>query len=482
MSPYAPASDLARALAARETSSAELTEAAIARIEALDGPLNAICVKTYAHAREAAKAADERLAKSERGPLLGIPMTIKESYNFKGTPTTWGFPASRDFQPAEDALAVTRIERAGAVILGKTNVPLGLGDWQSFNDIYGVTNNPYDVTRTPGGSSGGSSAALAAGFGAFSIGSDIGGSLRVPAHFCGIFAHKPTYDLVAPRGHLPPGLAALPGTADLSVIGPMARSAEDCENLLGIMAGPDPLDAGVGYRLDLPAPRASDISGFRVLVLDRHPLSDTDAGIVEALDGLARGLEKAGAKVARRSDLLPDLESGARVFIGLLSAAMAARAPEAEYARFTDAAALVAPDDLSLSAEQMRGALLSHRAWSQLDARRKGVRAQWRALFREFDAVITPVTPTPAYPHDHEPLQIKRRLRVNGAPQEYSTGLLWAGVATMPGLPATALPIGRSQGLPIGAQIIGPWLEDRTTLMLARLIEREFGGFSPPPL
>ena len=482
MNPYAPAAELARALSRREVSSAELTEAAIGRIEALDGPLNAICVKTYDRARAAAKAADERLAKGERGPLLGVPMTIKESFNLTGTPTTWGFPAARDFQPAEDAVAVQRVERAGAAILGKTNVPVGLGDWQSFNDIYGTTNNPYDLARTPGGSSGGSSAALAAGFGALSMGSDIGGSLRVPAHFCGIFAHKPTYDLCAPRGHLPPGVPALPGTADLSVIGPMARSAEDVEALLEIMAGPDELDTGRGYRLDLAAPRAREISGFRLLVLDRHPLVESDASVAGALESLARGLEKAGAKVARRSDLLPDLDVGARIFIGLLSAAMASRVPEDAYARLAETAAQVSPDDRSLSAEQARGAILSHRTWSQFDARRKSVRAQWRAFFAEFDAVIAPVTPTPAFPHDHEPVQMKRRLLVNGAPQDYFANVLWPGVATMPGLPATALPIGRAHGLPIGAQIVGPWLEDRTTLMLARLIEREFGGFSPPPL
>ena len=483
LSPYAPAADLARALSRREVSSRELTEAAIARIEALDGPINAICVKTYERARAAAKAADERLAKGETGPLIGVPMTIKESYNLTGAPTTWGFPAARDFRPTEDALAVSRVEQAGAVILGKTNVPVGLGDWQSYNEIYGVTNNPYDLNRTPGGSSGGSSAALAAGFGALSMGSDIGGSLRAPAHFCGVFAHKPTYDLVPPRGHLPPGVPALPGTADLSVIGPMARSAEDLETLLDVMAGPDNLDTGVGYRLDLPPPRAREISGFRLLVLDRHPLADTDASVAGALETLAGGLEKAGANIARRSDLLPDLDAGARIFVALLSAAMAARVPDEAYARMAEAAARVPADDRSLGAELARGAALSHRAWSQFDARRKSVRAQWRALFRDFDAVIAPVTPTPAFPHDHEPEQRKRRLLINGRPHDYFANVLWAGLATMPGLPATALPIGRSrEGLPIGAQIIGPWLEDRTPLTLARLIEREFGGFTPPKL
>ena len=482
LSPYAPAADLARALDKRDVSARELTEAAIARIEALDGPLNAVCVKTYERARKAADAADARLAKGERGPLLGVPMTVKESFNLTGTPTTWGFPAARDYRPAEDALAVSRVERAGAVILGKTNVPVGLGDWQSYNEIYGTTNNPYDLTRTPGGSSGGSSAALAAGFGALSMGSDIGGSLRVPAHFCGIFAHKPTYDLCPPRGHLPPGLPALPGTADLSVIGPMARSAQDVESLLAVMAGPDEQEAGRGYRLDLPEPRAQEISGFRLLVLDHHPLSPTDASVAGALDTLARGLERAGAKVARRSDLLPDLDAGARIFIALLSAAMAARVPDEAYARMAEAAARVPADERSLSAEMARGAALTHRAWSQFDARRKGFRAQWRAFFREFDAVVAPVTPTPAFAHDHAPEQGKRRLIVNGAEQDYFNNVLWPGVATMPGLPATALPIGHAQGLPIGAQIIGPWLEDRTTLGLARLIEREFGGFQPPAL
>jgi amidase len=483
LSPYAPAVDLARALASREVSSMELTEAAIARIEAHDGPINAICVKTYERAYAAAKAADERLAKGERGALLGVPMTIKESYNLTGTPTTWGFAASRDFTPKKDAVAVMRVERAGAVIVGKTNVPVGLGDWQSYNDIYGVTNNPYDLKRTPGGSSGGSSAALAAGFGALSMGSDIGGSLRVPAHFCGVFAHKPTYDLVPPRGHLPPGLPALPGTADLSVIGPMARSAEDLENMLAVLAGPDELDTGVGYRLDLPAPRAHDIAGFRVLLLDSHPLVDTDAHVAAALESLAKGLEKQGAKVARRSDLLPDLDAGARIFMALLSAAMAARVPNEVYVGMAEAAARVAADDRSFGAEMARGATLTHRDWAGFDARRKAYRAQWRALFGEFDAVISPVTPTPAFPHDHEPQQSKRHLIVNGKPQDYFGNVLWPGVATMPGLPATALPIGRSpEGLPIGAQIVGPWLEDRTPLMLARLIEREFGGFVAPAL
>src|SRR5271156_2522894 len=221
---YASAAEMAVALVAKSVSSVELAEAAIARIEAVDAEINAVCVRDFDRALDAARAADARLAAGERGPLLGVPMTIKESFNLAGTPTTWGYVEAKDFKPDEDALAVQRVKAAGAVILGKTNVPVALGDWQSYNEIYGVTNNPFDLERTPGGSSGGSSAALAAGYGALSLGSDIGGSLRVPAHFCGIFAHKPTHALVPPRGHTPPFAPVLPGSVDLSVAGPMARS------------------------------------------------------------------------------------------------------------------------------------------------------------------------------------------------------------------------------------------------------------------
>jgi amidase len=483
ISDYATAAELAAALAERKLSSLELTEAQIARIDRLDGPINAVCVKTYDRARAAAKAADERLAKGERGPLLGVPMTIKESYNLKGTPTTWGIPASRDFTPAEDALAVQRAERAGAVILGKTNVPLGLGDWQSYNDIYGVTNNPYDLGRTPGGSSGGSSAALAAGFGALSLGSDIAGSLRVPAHFCGIFAHKPTHDLVPPRGHLPPGAPPLPGSVDLSVIGPMARSAADLEALLDIIAGPDPLDTGVGYKLALPPARHTGIADYRLLVLDQHPMAASDASVVGAIGDLAKKLERGGARVAYRSELLPDFEASARLFVLLLYATLASRWPDEAFADIAKQAETPARDDASLGAEVTRGATIGYRGWTAANSRRNGIRAQWRRVFQEFDAVIAPVTQTPAFPHDHEPDQGKRRIVVNGAPVDFFTQSLWPGFVTLPGLPATALPLGRSPaGLPIGAQIIGPWLEDRTPLTLAGLIEREYGGFEPPAM
>jgi len=218
---YRTSSDLVAALADKKVSSHELVDAAIARIEALDPKINAVVVRDFDRARAAAKAADEALAKGEKKPLLGLPMTVKEQFNVAGIPTCWGEPEYKDWKPDVDALAVQRLKAAGAIILGKTNVPKGLTDWQSYNDVYGTTNNPWDFGRT----SGGSAAALAAGFAPLELGSDIGGSLRAPAHFCGICAHKPSLDLVPQRGSGPPQTTPGPVRGDMSVAGPMARNA-----------------------------------------------------------------------------------------------------------------------------------------------------------------------------------------------------------------------------------------------------------------
>src|SRR5258706_7662651 len=260
---FKTATELSAAFAAKKVSAVELAQDAIDRIERHDGKVNAICVRDFGRALEAARAADAARARGETRPLLGIPLTVKESYNVAGLPTTWGFPAQKDFTPPEDALSISRVKTAGGVILGKTNVPLGLGDWQSYNDIYGTTNNPFDLGRTPGGSSGGSSAALAAGYGPLSLGSDIGGPLRVPAFHCGVSAHKPTFNIVPLRGHTPPPFLPIPKDPDLVVIGPMARGAADLSLLLDAIAGPDPLEAGKAYKLELPAARHNELKAFR---------------------------------------------------------------------------------------------------------------------------------------------------------------------------------------------------------------------------
>ena len=480
---FKTAVELSAALAAKKVSAVELAQDAIGRIERHDARINAICVRDFERGLAAAREADVELTRGVKKPLLGLPITVKEAFNIAGLPTTWGYVPQKNFTPSEDAVAVTRMRAAGGVILGKTNVPVGLADWQSYNDIYGTTNNPFDLGRTPGGSSGGSSAALAAGYGPLSIGSDIGGSLRVPAFHCGVYAHKPTYGLCAPRGHTPPPFPPLPWEDDMAVIGPMARSATDLSLLLDVIAGPDPLEAGVGYKLDLPVARHQALKDFRVLVIDSHPLLPASQEIRGTIEKLAGDLAKVGVTVARESPLLPDFTESSRLYMRMLLAFLGAFFSPEILAGAQQATSQIPPDDKSLTAERLRGMNTGHRAWVLDERARGGLRAQWRALFRTFDAVICPIMPTPAYPHDHTPEQAKRRISIDGKDYPYSDQLAWPGIATLPGLPSTAIPTGFSPGgLPVGVQIVGPRLEDRTPLKLAELIEQEFGGFKPPPM
>jgi amidase len=323
---------------------------------------------------------------------------------------------------------------------------------------------------------------LAAGFGALSLGSDIGGSLRSPAHYCGIYAHKPTFALAPARGHTVPPMPPLPFERDLSVIGPMARGAADLALLLDVIAGPDELEAGVGYRLALPGPRHATLNGFRVLMLDDHPLLPVAAEIRAAIATLAGQLTRGGAVVTRESPLLPDLAASSRLYMRLLLSFLSASYSPERQAEIAAMGTKLDAGDTSLAAERIRGVLLSHRDWLFADGGRARLRAQWRELFKNFDAVICPIMPTPAYPHDHSPSQEQRHIVIDGKDFPYVDQLVWPGIATLPGLPATSIPVAISeQGLPIGLQIVGPWLEDRTPLQLAELIEREFGGFVPPP-
>ncbi|WP_069884147.1 amidase [Streptomyces luteocolor] len=478
---FLTAEKMTAALRAGDVTSAELTDEAIARIERDDKAINAICVPDFDRARAAARRADQARADGEDRPLLGIPVTVKESYDVVGMPTTWGMPAHRDFIPAEDAVQVSRLKAAGAVVLGKTNVPLGLQDIQSFNEIYGTTNNPWDHSRTSGGSSGGSAAALASGFGALSIGSDIAGSLRTPAHFCGVYAHKPTLGLAATRGMVPPPGPALPAEPDLAVVGPMARSARDLTLLLDVMAGPDELTHGVAYELTLPPARHERLGDFRVLVLDEHPFIPTGSAVRAGVRRVADALADGGAHVERHSPLLPDLAEAAMLYRQLLFSSSVARFPVEEYEQVRARAAGLSADDQSLDAALLRGMVCSHRDWIEANNRRELHRHGWRQLFAEFDAVVCPITPTPAFPHDHNPDPRERRIDIDGVEYPYFDQLVWAGVATMPGLPATAIPTGRSpEGLPVGVQLIGPMFEDRTPLRLAELLEQEIGGFQAP--
>jgi amidase len=233
----------------------------------------------------------------------------------------------------------------------------------------------------------------------------------------------------------------------------------------------------------LPAPRHEDLRSFRVLVFDTHPLVPSDAQVGGAIDRFAARLSKAGVAVSRASPLLPDPVESARVATRLLFSLFAATWPPAMYEGMRARAASLDPADLSLNAERARGAAMSHRDWLVADAARMQLRRRWQQLFGSFDVVVAPVTPTPAFAHDHSVDPFARRVLIDGTPHDYSDQLIWPGMATAPGLPATALPIDKSDaGLPIGVQAVGAMYEDRTTIRFAELVEREFGGFVPPSL
>ena len=469
-------------LRSRRISAAEALEQAIGRIEARDGDINGVVVRDFERARAAAAAADVALAKGDQRPLLGVPMTVKESFNVAGLPTTWGVGGADATRPLHDAVAVGRLKASGAVIIGKTNVSTHLGDWQSVNAVYGRTRNPWDLARTPGGSSGGAAAALAAGFVALELGSDLFGSLRVPAHCCGVFAHRPSQDLIPMRGHAPPGTPELSVAVDigLGVVGPLARCAGDLMLALDVLAGPDDPQA-TAYRLALPAARHAQLKDFRVLVLQSHPLLPLSGEVGGAIERFANDLRRAGATVADTSPLLPDLTHLTETFNWLLMALLGAGFPDVMYASRKERAARLSAEDKSREATQARALVSSYRDWFGAQRVRAAISHQWRQLFREWDVVVCPVMPTTAFLHDDAEMD-QRTIDVDGQRIRYGLQAVWAGPAALSGLPATAMPIGLGRsGLPVGVQIVGPHLEDRTTLAFAQLAEREFGGFRVPP-
>lgn len=476
---YQSATALVSALANKEISSVELVQKMIARIEQLDKKINAVVVRDFERALIAAKAADQALASGERLPLLGLPITVKESFNVAGLPTTWGNPIYKNWCPTEDALAIARLKKAGAIIMGKTNVAHMLQDWQTYNPIYGTTNNPWNFHLTPGGSSGGSAAALAAGFTALELGSDFAGSIRVPSHFCGIFGHKPSVNLVPMRGASPPTTPPSPNPIDLIVGGPMARTAADLALALQVIAGPDELWDGKGYQLALPASRYDEIHRYRVLILSAHPLCPTSRVMTKSIMNLGQRLTQLGVNVSYDTKKLPDLAKITQTYLTLFCAFLSGNVPIETYHQWEAMVKELAADDQSINAYILRGCIATHRDWSIANRVRGQLRQQWRNLYREFDVIICPIMPTAAFAHDHsEPEQ--RQIEIDGMKYPYHVQFAWPSIATFFGLPATVAPIDRTEkGLPLGVQIIGDYLEDYTTIKFADLLERKFGGFEP---
>ena len=473
---FASATELAARIQRKDIGCAELLAFYFDRVDRINPDLNAIIVQIRDEAMARAQAADAALARGESwGPLHGVPMTVKESYDVAGTPTTWGAPHLADNIAAKDALAITRLKNAGAVIFGKTNVPLMLSDFQSYNDIYGTTNNPWQLGSTPGGSSGGSAASLAAGLAGLDTGSDIGGSIRNPAHFCGIFGHKPTWNLLPPRGHAMPGILS---PSDISVIGPLARSAADLETAVQVMAGPNEIESR-GIKLDLPN-LAKAPGELKVAIWRDDDMARVDAAVAARVDAAAEVLARAGAAVD--FDARPvESRHTHTVYQCLLQATMSARLPEDRYQEVARRVEELDPADDSLGATITRSQVARFREWTANNEQRTHIRWQWHEFFKDYDAVLAPIMATSAFPHDHRPFG-ERTVTVNGEAVGYFDQVFWAGLASVAYLPATVIPTGPdAEGLPIGIQIIGPEYGDLLTIGIAQLLEKEGFAFTPPP-
>lgn len=424
------ANGIAAAIRRGETTARTECEAAIARIEAGDEALNAVVVRDFDRALTAATAADARVAAGEQAPLLGVPMTVKESFNIAGLPTCWGFADHADFIADEDAVAVQRLKAAGAVIVGKTNTPVALADLQTNNPVYGRTRNPHDLGRVPGGSSGGSAAALAAGYVPLEFGSDIGGSIRVPAAFCGVWGHKPTFGMIDTDGHyFPRTQGAAP---NLTVIGPLARDPDDLALALDLTSD-----------LPLPKPAPRDPGAWRILILARHPLAAVSAVVADAVMAVGAAFAAAGAVVDHHSTLLPDLAAQHADYMRILAAVMASRGPAGPPA--TPSTPMIVLLD-----------------------RQAACRRAWRRLFTQYDAVIAPAWGTTAFAHDDTPMA-DRVAVVDGADTPFAAQIAYPGLATFPLLPSTSVPVGTDHdGMPIGVQVIADRYADHTAIAVAR--------------
>jgi amidase len=452
--------DQATAIRERRIASRELLDEYLSRIERINPGLNAVVTLDSDRAREAAARSDEASAVgrgSDLGPLHGLPITIKDAIETAGIRSTGGARELSGHIPERDAPAVARLRDAGAIVFGKTNAPRWSGDIQTFNDLFGTTNNPWDTARTPGGSSGGAAAAVAAGLTSFELGTDIGGSVRIPSHFCGVFGHKPSFGVIPQKGYLDRVGGGLID-ADINVFGPIARSAGDLAVLVDVLAGASGEDAKA-WSLALPAPRHADVREYRIGTWIDDPAGEVATEVADVLSAAADALGKAGAKVSESHPPIP-LADAAALFSSLITPA------------------------ISVSTSKEIGDAISgtHRSWLDNHQARTRMRAVWEEWFRDFDVLLCPVTPMAAFPHDQSGEIVDRVLTINGRIRPHIDTLTWTGLVGVVYLPSTVVPVGFTPGgLPVGVQVVGPYLEDRTSLFVAGELEALTGGYTPPP-
>ena len=486
---FASATEIARLIARRSISSREAVEVYLARIEQFNGTINAVVTLDGGRARTVADERDRTVAAGDPlGPLHGVPITVKDAFETAGMRTTAGLPEHADHVPGADAAAVARLVEAGAVVMGKTNLPPGVTGQETANELFGRTNNPWDLERTSGASSGGAAAALAAGLTALELGSDSGGSIRQPAAYCGVYGHFPTQGLVPSRGHIPQVQHdEIDVHIDLMSVGPMARSPRDLAVAMDVLAGPD-VYGRRAWRLGLPPPPASmgDIRVGAWLDDDDYPV---DAEVYDRLEATVAALEADGVTVDRAARPQFRLAEAEEVAFALWVSSASQRNSDDEDAEMRRRAERFPRDDDSRAARRARAEVLSHREWLLLDADRRRLQRHWEELFTTVDVLLCPVTPVVAFEHDARPdlvadvdHRIARTIDVNGQPRPYLDQLVWTTMVGMARLPSTVAPTGLgSSGMPVGVQIVGPALHDRTTIATAEYLEQLIGGFTPPP-
>ncbi|MGW0021733.1 amidase [Rhodococcus sp. NPDC003382] len=475
---FRSAGELAAAIAAKEVSSVELLDHYLARVDRLNPEVNAIVARDEEGARAAAAAADRAVSRAEPlGRLHGVPVTIKDSLEVAGMRTTGGSARWGHHVSTRDAESVARLRNAGAIVFGKSNLPADARDWQTYNEIYGTTNNPWDPTRVPGGSSGGSAAAVAAGLTGLELGGDTAGSIRVPAHFCGVYGLRPSYGTV-PRygsvsGHAPGTLAEF----DMAVLGPLGRHADDLDLGLDVLAGAEH-DRAPGWRLELPPARSNTLRGFRVAAWLDDPFCPVDGELVTILQAAVDAIRSEGAAVVARTGPV-GLEETMALYQPLLMAQSGLIEPDESYSELVGLAAKDGPARGSASDLTIR-----FRDWHMLDERRQHSRRRWAEFFRDVDVLLCPVSPTAAFPHDHrpDPGWSVRTLSVNGTDRPYRDMLTWMAPSALNHLPAAVAPVGTTRdGLPVGIQVIAPYLHDRTAVRFVQCLAEVIGGFRRPP-
>jgi amidase len=481
---FQPIVDQARALAAGAVSSQELVEHYLERIGTHNAELNAVVTFDPQRVRREAKAADsQRVSGKKVGPLHGLPITMKDSFETAGMRTVCGRPDLKDHVPDQDAEAVKRLRAAGALIMGKTNMPAGNQDVQADNPVFGRSSNPWDTSRTSGGSAGGGAVATAAGLTAFDFGSEIGGSTRIPSHFTGLYGHKSTWRSIPLIGHVPGGPGAGRwGEIDLACAGAQVRDARDLVPILQATVGPAERDGGFSYTL--APPRAKKLADFRVAVWTEDPSCPVDTDVVAAVDDVLDVLRAAGTKVEVQPAGLPvDIAESHRAFLPLVYGAFSYDRTGLTPASNAALLARLAQHPRGDALQAVRGTFQSHYQWLQADVARHEIRQRWVEFFRDFDVVLMPVTPTVAPTHHNKPIdRFGRHIHVDGQPRPYWDQVKWSAIANVSGGPATTIPVRKGKrGLPVGLQAMGPSGGDLTTIKFAELLGRELEGYQPPP-